>query len=82
MHVTAPGAAQLALPIVSPALLTRATEVARQYRTEHGTPITAGRLAVRLQVASDVAAELLALIERGPTTPTLTVNGRRAEATR
>ena len=85
MHVNAPGAAQLALPIVSPALLARATEVARQYRIEHGTPITAGRLAVRLQVSSEQAAQLLAAIQddpsmSNPTTPT--VNGHRAEATR
>ncbi|GIH19167.1 hypothetical protein [Rugosimonospora africana] len=82
MHVTEPGAAQLALPIVSPALLTRARDVARQYRTEHGTPIPRGTLAVRLQVSSEQAAQLLAAMESNRTEPVPTVNGRRTEATR
>jgi hypothetical protein len=59
--------------------------VARQYRTEHGTPITAGQLAVRLRVTSDQATQALALLDLGPhspTTPIPTVNGHRPKATR
>jgi hypothetical protein len=80
--VNAQDAAQLALPIVSPQLLARATSVAREYRAEHGTPVTAGQLAVRLKVTSDQATQLLAsmdLDQANPTTPT--VNGARIGAT-
>jgi hypothetical protein len=59
--------------------------VARQYRTEHGTPITPGQLAVRLKVTSDQAAQALAVLDLGPdspTTPTPTVNGKPVKATR
>jgi hypothetical protein len=83
--VTAPDAAQLTLPIVSPDLLGRADLVARQYRTEHGTPITAGQLAVRLKVTSEQATQALAVLNLGPdspTTPVPTVNGNRFKATR
>jgi hypothetical protein len=83
--VTAPEPAQLALPIVPPELLRRADQVARQYRTEHGTPITPGKLAVRLQVSSEQATQALAVLGLGPdspTTPIPTVNGRPVRATR
>jgi len=83
--VTAPEPAQLSLPIVAPDLLRRADQVARQYRTEHGTPITPGQLAVRLKVTSEQAAQALAVLGLGPdspTTPIPTVNGRPAKATR
>jgi hypothetical protein len=83
--VTAPEPAQLALPIVPPDLLRRANTVARQYRTEHGTPITPGQLAVRLKVTSEQATQALAVLGLGPdspTTPIPTVNGRPAKATR
>jgi hypothetical protein len=66
-------------------LLARARHVARQYRTEHGRPITAGQLAVRLKVTSDAAAQALAVLNLGPdnpTTPIPTVNGKPAKATR
>jgi hypothetical protein len=82
--VTAQDAAQLPLPIVSPQLLAKATSVARQYRAEHGTPITAGQLAVRLKVTSEQATHLLASMtddQTTTTTPGPTVNGRRIEAT-
>jgi hypothetical protein len=82
--VTAQDAAQLPLPIVDPRLLARATDVARQYRTEHGTRITAGQLATRLKVNSDQATHLLAAMDAdrdNPTPPNPTVNGRRIEAT-
>jgi hypothetical protein len=78
-------AAQLSLPIVSPDVLTRADRVARQYRTEHGTPITAGQLAARLKVPSEQARQALAVLDLGPdspTTPIPTVNGNRPKATR
>jgi hypothetical protein len=82
--VTASDAAQLELP-VAPDLLARAAQVARQYRTEHGTPITPGQLAVRLKVTSDTATQALAVLDLGPdspTTPTPTVNGNPVKATR
>jgi hypothetical protein len=83
--VTASDAAQPALPIVAPELLARARRVAAQYRTEHGTPITAGQLAVRLKVTSEHAAQALALLNLAPGSPTSpipTVNGARIEAPR
>jgi hypothetical protein len=83
--VNASDAAQLTLPIVAPDVLARANQVARQYRTEHGTPITPGQLAVRLKVTSDQAAQALAVLNLdtdNPTTPTATVNGHRPKATR
>ncbi len=76
--VTESHAAQLTLP-VAPDLLTRAAQVATEYRTSHGTPITAGQLAVRLKVTSEQAAQALAVLDLQPdtpTTPTQTVNGR------
>jgi Protein of unknown function (DUF2637) len=78
--ITAPEPAQLPLPIVPPELLDRATRIVRQYRTEHGTPITTGQLAVRLQVPSGIASNLLAAVnsQDNPTTPTTTVNGARS----
>jgi hypothetical protein len=85
-RVTVPEPAQLALPMpVDPGLLSRADKVARQYRTEHGTPITAGQLAARLRVNSEEAAQALAVLDLGPNTSTTkipTVNGSRVKATR
>ena len=83
--VTAPDAAQHAALVVSPDLLARARHVARQYRTEHGTPITAGQLAVRLKVTSEHATQALALLDLAPdspTTPIPTVNGKPVRAAR
>jgi hypothetical protein len=84
--VTVPEPAQLALPMpVDPSLLSRADKVARQYRTEHGTPITAGQLAARLRVNSEEAAQALAVLDLGPNTPTTpipAVNGSSVKATR
>jgi hypothetical protein len=83
--VSASDAAHLALPIVAPDLLGRAAAVARQYRTEHGTPITAGQLAVRLKVTSEQAAQALTVLNLAPDSPSApipTVNGHRHEATR
>jgi hypothetical protein len=86
ISVTAPEPAQLALPMpVDPSLLDRADKVARQYRTEHGTPITAGQLAARLRVNSEQAAQALAVLDLGPNTPTTkipTVNGTPVKASR
>lgn len=85
-HVTESDAAQLSLPVVPGDLLTRAAQVAEEYRTEHGTPITPGQLAVRLKVTSEQAAQALAVLNLGPDSPTKpipTVNGHRpARATR
>ncbi|GAB1693426.1 hypothetical protein KRM28CT15_52290 [Krasilnikovia sp. M28-CT-15] len=72
-------------PIVAPELLNRARETARQYRTEHGTPITPGQLAVRLKVTSEQAAQALAVLGLGPDNPTNpipSVNGTPAKASR
>jgi hypothetical protein len=84
--VTAPEPAQLTLPMpVDPGLLSRADQVARQHRTEHGTPITAGQLAARLRVNSEQAVQALAVLDLGPNTPTTkipTVNGSPVKATR
>jgi len=83
--VTAPEPAQMTLPLVSPDLLGRADLVARQYRTEHGTPISAGQLATRLKVNSDQAVQALAVLNLradSPTTPVPAVNGHRPTATR
>ncbi len=83
--VTASDAAQLTLPVVPPDLLARAAKVARDYRTEHGTPITAGQLAVRLKVTSDTATQALAVLDLSPdspTTPISTVNGSPIKETR
>jgi hypothetical protein len=86
ISVIAPEPAQLTLPYAVPAdLLGRADQVARQYRTEHGTPITAGQLAVRLKVTSEQASQALAVLDLGPNTPTTpipTVNGMPVKATR
>lgn len=84
--VNEPEPAQLTLPYtVDPALLSRAREIASQYRTEHGTPIKAGQLAARLRVNSEQATQALTVlgIEPGnPTTDTPAVNGRPVKATR
>jgi hypothetical protein len=78
--VTASDVAQLTLPVVPPELAARATQVARQYRTEHGRPITANQLAVRLKVTTEQATQALAVLDLGPDSPTRpipTVNGNR-----
>ncbi|MFG3602094.1 hypothetical protein [Micromonospora chersina] len=83
--VTASDAAQPSLPIVAPDLLARATRVAKQYRTEHGTPITPGQLAVRLKVTSDEATQALAVLDLGPNTdnrPVRPASGHPVKATR
>ncbi|PYC67321.1 hypothetical protein C7C45_22985 [Micromonospora arborensis] len=83
--VTASDVAQLPLPIVAPDLLARATRVAKQYRTEHGTPITPGQLAVRLKVTSDEATQALAVLDLDSNTdnrPVQPANGRPVKATR
>lgn len=62
--------------MADPALLERANEAARQYRTEHGTRISPGQLAVRLRkVNTKQAAELLETIDDTPITEP-TTNGR------
>lgn len=81
-QVTATEPVQLALPMVAPALLDRASEVARQYRTEHGTRITPGQLAVRLRVTTEQANHLLQALDNAPAMPDSTVNGRPIKATR
>jgi len=82
IHVSAQAAAPLATAIVSPTRLAQARDLAAQYRIEHGTPITAGRLAVRLRVTSEQAAQLLAAIDADQNTSATTVNGRHVKATR
>ena len=83
--VTAPEPAQLKLPIVAPDLQARARQVAQQYRTEHGTPITAGQLAIRLKVSSEQASQALAVLGLGPDSPTTAtppVNGKPVRVSR
>ncbi|MFI1995718.1 hypothetical protein [Actinoplanes sp. NPDC020271] len=79
--VTEPDAAQLTLPLVPPALLERARDVAERYHADNGEPIKAGQLAARLKVNSSQAAEALAALSQSsnnsPTPPTPAVNGRR-----
>jgi hypothetical protein len=81
--VTEPEPAQLPLPtVVASELLNRARRVATQYRTEHGTPITPGQLAIRLKVNSEQASQALAVLDLGPDSPTQkipTVNGNRPQ---
>jgi hypothetical protein len=80
---TASEAAQLALPVIPTDLLTRAAQVAAEYRTDHGTPITAGQLAVRLKVTSEQATHALAALDQAadnPSKPTPTVNGATVKA--
>ena len=70
-----------ARPITAPvpaAMLTRAVHLAEAHRTATGQPITAGELAVRMRVNSATAAQLLAVIDlqpNSPTAPLTTVNG-------
>jgi outer membrane biosynthesis protein TonB len=84
--VTAPKPAQLTLPLpVDPALLAKAREIATQYRTQTGTPITANQLAARLRVNTEIATQALAVLDLGPnspTTPIPTVNGKPVKAAR
>ncbi|MFF5292597.1 hypothetical protein [Paractinoplanes globisporus] len=84
--VTEPEPAQLPLPYaVDPALMAKARETATQYRTEHGTPITAGQLAARLRVNSDQAAQALKVLDLDPDSPTTeipAVNGTPVKASR
>jgi hypothetical protein len=77
--VTASNAPGVKLPVPA-ALLARVREVATEYQTQHGSPITAGQLAVRLKVTTDQAAQALALANL-PTPPT-TVNGQPVKANR
>jgi hypothetical protein len=85
MHVSASDAAQLALPIVPPELLAQAREVARKHRAEHGTPINQGQLAAQLRMNSEVARNLLAILDQAPehvTSAVSTGNGKSVQATR
>jgi hypothetical protein len=76
--VNEPEALQLALPMFSPQRIARARELAAQFRAQHGTPITAGTLAVRLRIPTEQASQLLTEIENVPSvTP---VNGQRVTA--
>jgi len=77
--VTATEPVQPPLPMVPPELLQRATEIARKYRTEHGTRISPGQLAVQLRVNTRQASELLAAIDDTPTNDP-SVNGTPVKA--
>jgi hypothetical protein len=59
-------------------MLARVRAEADKYRTEHGTPISPGQLAVRLRVTSEQAQQALAVLNLAPDSPTApaqTVNG-------
>jgi hypothetical protein len=77
--VTAPDRARPATPVVTPELLNRVKAEADKYRTEHGTPISPGQIAVRLRVTSEQAQQALALLNLAPDSaaPSATVNGTR-----
>jgi uncharacterized membrane protein YecN with MAPEG domain len=84
--VIEPEPAQLPLPYtVDPAVIVNAREVARRYRTENGQTISAGQLAARLRVNSEVAAEALKVLALDPdnaTSPISHVNGSPVKARR
>jgi hypothetical protein len=76
--VTAPDRARQTGQVVAPELLARVRAEAIRYRTEHGTPISPGQLAVRLRVTSEQAQQALAVLNLAPDSPTApaqTVNG-------
>lgn len=77
ISVTEPAATQPTTSIVSPTLIARATEVARQHATDTDTPITPGQLAVRLKVTTALATQILAAIDTRPasTSPVPALNG-------
>jgi hypothetical protein len=81
--VIASDALEAKLP-VPPALLAKVREVAQDYQTEHGAPISAGQLAVRLKVNTDQATQALALLNLPPnrSAPIASVNGQPVKATR
>jgi hypothetical protein len=78
--VSASDRAQLTPPTVPADLLAKARQVAAQYRTEHGAPITAGQLAVRLRVTSEQATQALAVLDLAPDSPTTPVRPSTAPA--
>jgi hypothetical protein len=85
ISVTARDRARPTTPVVEPELLARVRAEAEKYRTEHGSPITPGQLAVRLRMTSEQAQQALAVLNLAPdspTAPTTTVNGQPAKATR
>jgi hypothetical protein len=76
--VTAPDRARTSSPVVTPELLSRVRIEADKYRTEHGTPISPGQLAVRLRVTSEQAQQALAVLNLSPNSPVMpakSVNG-------
>ena len=80
--VAAKDAVQLMLPMTNPAVLARATEIAREYRATNGKRITPGQLQVRMKdmrLTSDQATTLLASIDDTPDVAQ-TVNGRPVTA--
>jgi hypothetical protein len=84
--VTAPDRASQTSPVVPPDVLARVRVEVDKYRTEHGTTISPGQLAVRLRVTSEQAQQALAVLnlaQTSPTEPVRTVNGTPpAKATR
>jgi len=77
-------AARLKAPIPA-SLLTRARYLADAHQETEGTPITAGELAARMRVNSDVARQILAVLnldQSRVTEPTAPVNGNPVGALR
>ncbi|NUW45778.1 DUF2637 domain-containing protein [Nonomuraea rhodomycinica] len=64
--VELPSAEREPEPAVSPALLAYARRLAGDHHTKHHRPITGDQLAIRMQVSTDVANDLLTLIRREP----------------
>jgi len=80
--------ADAAPPIGKPVptgMLTRARHLAQAHRAQTGEPITAGQLAARMRIDTRTAAQVLAVLDLDPTSPTKptqTVNGHLVKATR
>jgi hypothetical protein len=71
--------------VVAPELLARVRAEAENYRTEHGSPITPGQLAVRLRMTSEQAQQALAVLNLAPDSPAQSVqpvNGQPVKAIR
>lgn len=82
LQANATEAVQLVLPLITPAVLARATEIAREYRSVNGKRITPGQLQVRMRdtrLTPDQATALLAQIDDTPVVAQ-TVNGRPVNA--
>jgi hypothetical protein len=82
--VTASDVAPPKLPVPA-AQLARAAHIAQAHLTANGAPITVGELAVRMRVGSEVASQIMAVLDLQPDSPTkpiATVNGSPVKVAR